>query len=224
MDAEVTKVGRFDELRKRDAPVVGGIGCVICRTVIVIDEANKPGVLHAITLIQRDREDYALGERNRGIEIELVIGFHEPLHPFDRSLYVLSMQLGLVSCVLHRLIQFSSRKCSAQSIHHRPGPIIFQALLVQLVKKFILRKGGVGIDVSCGYEGSRLFHLDRMIASDNSTAKLDRRNMTLADGPKRQNEAKISGFEICLVRMRDDRWIEQCGGLNGIFSGEECSD
>ena len=173
MDTEVKKVGCFDELRKRDAPVLGGIGRTKCRPVIVIDEANKTGVLHAITLIQRDREDYALGERNRGVEIELVIGFHQPLHAFDGSLYVLIMQLGFVSCALHRLIQFGSRECSAQSIHHRPGPIVFQAFLVQLVKKVILRKGGVGIDVRCGYEGSRLFHLDRMIASDNSTAKLD---------------------------------------------------
>jgi len=48
--------------------------------------------------------------------------------------------------------------------------------------------------------------------------------MTLADGSKGQDKAKIFGSEICLIRMRNDRWIEQCCGFNSIFSGEECSD
>jgi len=48
--------------------------------------------------------------------------------------------------------------------------------------------------------------------------------MTLADSPKAQNKAKLVAIEICLVRMRNDRRIEQGHGLNGIFSGEECPD
>ena len=32
--------------------------------------------------------------------------------------------------------------------------------------------------------------------------------MALADGSKGQDEAKIFRPEICLVRMRNDRWIE----------------
>jgi hypothetical protein len=48
--------------------------------------------------------------------------------------------------------------------------------------------------------------------------------MAFADGSKGQDKAKIFGSEICLVRMWNDRWIEQCRGLNGIFAGEECSD
>jgi hypothetical protein len=43
-------------------------------------------------------------------------------------------------------------------------------------------------------------------------------------GSKGQDKAKIFGSEICLVRMRNDRRIEQCHGFNGIFSGEKCSD
>ena len=92
------------------------------------------------------------------------------------------------------------------------------------MKKDILRKGGIGIDVRCGYERRRLIHLDGMIASDDSTAKLDRGNMALADGSKGQDETKIFGSETCLVRMRNDRRVEQCHRFNGIFSGEECSD
>ena len=62
------------------------------------------------------------------------------------------------------------------------------------------------------------------IASDDSTAKLDRGNMALADGSKGQDETKIFGSENCLVRMRNDRRVKQCHRFNGIFSGEECSD
>ena len=48
--------------------------------------------------------------------------------------------------------------------------------------------------------------------------------MALADGSKGQDETKIFGSETCLVRMRNDRRVEQCHRFNGIFSGEECSD
>jgi len=56
--------GCFNELWEDDAPVVGGIRCVVCRAVIFIDKADKAGVLHAVALIQRHWEDDALGERN----------------------------------------------------------------------------------------------------------------------------------------------------------------
>ena len=82
------------------------------------------------------------------------------------------------------------------------------------MKKDILRKGGIGIDVRCGYEAAVL----------SITAKLDRGNMALPDGSKGQDETKIFGSETCLVRMRNDRRVKQCHRFNGIFSGEECSD
>ena len=85
-----------------------------------------------------------------------------------------------------------------------------QGFYIRLIGRDLGRGSKLGWRVEC----------HSAIGAENSRVKNDRRNMTLANGPKAHNEAQRSQRQFGLVWMWDDRWIEQSAGLKGILHRE----
>ena len=71
---------------------------------------------------------------------------------------------------------------------------------------------------------TRRFHFDLAARVDDARAKLDRRDVPLADGPKTQDEALLAWSEALLVGRRHDRRIAERGGLDRVLVGEIGAD
>src|SRR5262249_55750282 len=60
---------------------------------------------------------------------------------------------------------------------------------------------------------------DLALLIQDARAKSDRRYMSFACRPQAQNETQRTGRQVRLVRMRDDRWIEQSRRFQRILMG-----
>ena len=48
--------------------------------------------------------------------------------------------------------------------------------------------------------------------------------MPFSDSPQTHHEPQFTGGKIGLIRMRNDRWVKQSGGLKRVFLGEVRTD
>ncbi len=90
------EVLRLDELRQDVVAVVGGVGRVVGHRAVVIDEADKTGVLDAVGLVGRDRKDDALADGELFGETQLVVRVRQPLDAIERALELVRGDAGLV--------------------------------------------------------------------------------------------------------------------------------
>ena len=68
-----------------------------------------------------------------------------------------------------------------------------------------------------GEEASGGTHLDLMIGMDDAGSKSDGGNVPFPGGAQAENKPQSAGWQIGLVRVRNDGWIEQGSGFQGVF-------
>ena len=73
-ESKVEEVGSLHQFRHDDPAIVGGEGRVVDVGAVVVPETNEAGVLDAVALGGRGREDDALGQLLFGLELDFVVG------------------------------------------------------------------------------------------------------------------------------------------------------
>jgi hypothetical protein len=59
---------------------------------------------------------------------------------------------------------------------------------------------------------------------DDTGSKSDGGNVSFPSGAQAENKPQSAGREISLVRVRNDGWIEQSSGFQGVFGQEIGAD
>jgi hypothetical protein len=135
--------------------------------------------------------------------------------------------LGSVTVLLVDLadhgLELLERKPIRQRVEHGGGdPVVYIELTQFGVEDVLL------VDRSSVARGAclptRRFHFDLAARVDDARAKLDRRDVPLADGPQAQDEALLARGEALLVGRRHDGRIGQRGGLDRVLLREIGAD
>ena len=79
-------------------------------------------------------------------------------------------------------------------------------------------------DLGRGHRGGDRGKCEVAVDADEAFAKFDRREVALAGGAQAHDEAQGTGRDIFLVRVRNDRGIEQRRRLQAVFAHEVGAD
>ncbi len=160
-----------------------------------------------------------------GCEMHLVVRFRQPAHAFDRALHLARERTEIAGGAAHGRFEFAEREVLAERLHDLrwtsrsqiPSPC-------SLWRKTTFAVRRVRVQHRRGDEARGFVHRDRVIGVDDAGAKFDRGNVTFAGGAQAEDEAQFARRETGLVGVRDDRGIEERGGFERVFAGEERAD
>ena len=72
-------------------------------------------------------------------------------------------------------------------------------------------------DLGRDHRGGNRVECEVAVDADEAFAKFDRREVALAGGAQAHDEAKRTGRDTLLIRVRDDRGVEQRRRLQAVF-------
>ena len=222
--AEVLEIARLDELRQDDAAVVCRVGRVIDDAPVVLDEADEAGVLDAVRFIRGDRKDDALGHRELRQEADLVVRFRKPAHTLQGALLLAHDDASATGDRFHAHLDLGEGECLAERLQHSIRGMIVEAHLVQFHVEGVLVVARVHEHIRRGDVGRYRIHGDLVAPVDHAGAKFDGRDVPFAGGAQAHDEAERIRREPALIWMRDDRGVEERGGFERVFAGEQGAD
>ena len=162
----------------------------------------------------RDGEDHALGDLLFGLELNFVVGPRQHPNPL-RSVLIFRGH----SIRQPELLGFESsaklfeRERLPESVHDPARKLAGQSQFGEFPPEQRLFIEGVGDLARLGEEAGGGQHLDAPIGVDDAGSENNGGNVSFPSGAQAENEPHRAGRQIGLVRVRDDRWIEQSGGF-----------
>ena len=223
-DAEVKKIQRRNEHWQDIMSVVGGIGGVIYDRSIVVGKADKTGVFDAVGLVGRDREDDTFAHGELVIEAQFVVGVSQPLDAFERVVDVARSVLGFMPDAAHAFVQVAASKTLRQWCHDSDSVPVINAHFVQLDDEKFLMVAGIGNDLWSGDKTGDGIKGNAPIRRDAASAELDGGDVPLSSRTQAHDESQASCGNATLVRVWYDRGIEDSGGFQRVFAGEQRAD
>ena len=121
------------------------------------------------------------------------------------------------------LLQLLGIELLRQRAQHGGNENLVESELQQAPDKVSLAMAWV-TDLGCGDRAGNRVERNVSVGADEAAAKLDRREMTLAGGTQAHDEPQRAGRDAVLIRVRDNRGVEQCRRLQAVLAHEVGAD